>query len=230
VLLSSRELRKAAIHATDGDIGHVDDIYFETGSWNVRYLVVDTGKWLPGRRVLISPESVAGGNLRTKDIHLNLTKDQIRNSPDVSTDRPISEQVHADLSAYYGWTYMPTGLAPGAGMVPSFGMIPPAIPEYPEIEMPPQEPAGDENLTSFKEVLEYLVEGDDGDIGLLEDLALKADRPRVEWLVAGAAKHGHRQVYIPVDAVIDIEWTRNRVRVRGSRDDFADKPFPGVAD
>ncbi|MGH7317879.1 MAG: PRC-barrel domain-containing protein, partial [Candidatus Rokuibacteriota bacterium] len=48
-----------SIEASDGDIGSVKDLYFDDLMWTVRYLVVDTGAWLPGRQVLISPMSVA---------------------------------------------------------------------------------------------------------------------------------------------------------------------------
>ena len=49
------------ILATDGEIGSVQDLYFDDHSWTIRYLVVDTGTWLPGRQVLISPRSIMAG-------------------------------------------------------------------------------------------------------------------------------------------------------------------------
>lgn len=221
MLLSGRELRNAGILATDGEIGQVDDIYFDDKSWQVRYIVVDTSKWLPGRRVLISPESVTGSSPDDKAIRLNLSREQIRESPDVSTDRPVSEQVQADLAGYYGWTYMPTGMVPAVGLVPSLGMIPSAVPQPPAGHMPPQEPSGDDNLRSLKEVLGYRVEAADGDLGRLIDLALSPARPQIEWLFVEANQSGKELIRVPVDRVIEIEWTGSRVRLRGSRAEIA---------
>ena len=55
MLRSINDLQGETIHATAGDFGHVDDCAFEDENWAIRYLVIDTGKWIPGRRVLISP-------------------------------------------------------------------------------------------------------------------------------------------------------------------------------
>ena len=77
------------IAATDGDIGSVNDLYFDDLSWTIRYLVVDTGTWLPGRQVLISPLSVR----RVDDkILVDLTRNQVQNSPPVEADKPVNRQ------------------------------------------------------------------------------------------------------------------------------------------
>jgi len=58
MLRSTQDLEHYSIGATDGDIGQVKDFYFDDDAWVVRYLVVDTGTWLTGRRVLVSPISL----------------------------------------------------------------------------------------------------------------------------------------------------------------------------
>ena len=55
MLRSMKDLEGYEIRATDGPIGHVEDFYFDDAAWVIRYLVVDTGTWLSGRKVLISP-------------------------------------------------------------------------------------------------------------------------------------------------------------------------------
>src|SRR5262249_11151974 len=59
MLRTARQLKGASLVATDGDVGSVQDLYFDDTTWTIRYLVVDAGTWLSGRRVLISPRSVA---------------------------------------------------------------------------------------------------------------------------------------------------------------------------
>src|SRR5262245_65494056 len=98
------ELKGGTIEAMDGDIGSVQDVYFDDRTWTIRYVVVDTGAWLPGRQVLISPfafQAVPGASrLRT-----SLTKKQIENSPSPDSDRPVNRQREVEFSRYYGYPY-----------------------------------------------------------------------------------------------------------------------------
>ncbi len=58
MLISLEEIIGYALQGVDGKLGDVEDFYFDDEGWTVRYLLADTGGWLPGRRVLISPEEV----------------------------------------------------------------------------------------------------------------------------------------------------------------------------
>ena len=104
MLRTAGELKGVTIEAMDGDIGSVQDLFFDDQTWTIRYVVVDTGTWLPGRQVLISPfafQVVPGASrLRT-----SLTKDQIKNSPSIDTDRPVDRQREIAFSQYYGYPY-----------------------------------------------------------------------------------------------------------------------------
>lgn len=82
---SVRDLKRDRLLAADGVIGFIHDVYFDDERWTVRYLVVDTGALLPGRRVLIPPESMARESMRDPNgttVRVNLTRDQVRHSPD----------------------------------------------------------------------------------------------------------------------------------------------------
>jgi sporulation protein YlmC with PRC-barrel domain len=83
MLRAISDLRRFTIAAADGNLGSVGDVYFDDRSWNVRYLVVDAGNWLPGRRVLVSPSVVRTSDPTT--LHVALSKQQVSASPDVST-------------------------------------------------------------------------------------------------------------------------------------------------
>src|SRR5690349_25144073 len=102
MLHNINELKGYSISATDGEIGQVEDFYFDDDKWVVRYLVVDTGKWLPGRKVLISPVSVAREGTNDKAIRVNLSREQVERAPGTDDDPPASRQFEAGLARYYG--------------------------------------------------------------------------------------------------------------------------------
>lgn len=92
------------VKARDGHIGRISDLYFDDRAWKLKYLVVDIGSWLIGRKVLLSPQAVDVCDLETRSINLNVTKLQVEQSPDASTDAPIALQHEIELHSYYGWS------------------------------------------------------------------------------------------------------------------------------
>ena len=85
MLTNAKHLKGLAIRATDGELGTVDDVYFDDESWAVRYLTVETGGWLGGRQVLISPFAIIGTDWEAKQLDVELTKRQIEKSPAINT-------------------------------------------------------------------------------------------------------------------------------------------------
>src|ERR1700691_3181292 len=100
MLTNANQVKGLVIRATDGEIGTVDQLFFDDETWGVRYLTVETGGWLDGRRVLISPISVVHTDWQAKRLDVALTKKQVENSPDMDTHQPVSRQ-HA--AAYFGY-------------------------------------------------------------------------------------------------------------------------------
>ena len=93
-----------SVKATDGTIGIVDDFYFDDETWTIRYLIVESGDWLSGRKVLISPQALLPTNWENETFPINLTKKQIKKSPNIDTDMPVSRQQEIQLNEYYPWT------------------------------------------------------------------------------------------------------------------------------
>ena len=73
MLKTFSDLRGYSIRAADGDLGTVKDVYFTDLSWIVRYLVVDTGHWLPGRRVLLSADVLQQPDPNDPALHVDLS-------------------------------------------------------------------------------------------------------------------------------------------------------------
>jgi len=92
MLRSMNGLEDCTIRATDGTIGHVSDFYFDDEAWVIRYLVVDAGTWLSSRQVLISPIAIGHPDWTEKVLPVSITKEQVKNSPDIDTDKPVSRQ------------------------------------------------------------------------------------------------------------------------------------------
>ncbi|MFP4281454.1 MAG: hypothetical protein ACLFR7_10735 [Opitutales bacterium] len=181
-------LRKRSLHAQDGEIGRCTDFLFDEESWIVRYFVVDTRKWLPGRKVVVATSSVGNGSLLDEDglIRTRLRREQIKDSPPIAEHAPVSMEVEAELSAYYGWpVYWDAGNPWGnAVTAPPFG------PERnldegaqenggaPDTSQQPKD-TGQSRLRSAHRLQGYHLEARDGPLGHIEDFVFAPD----SWLV-----------------------------------------------
>jgi hypothetical protein len=105
MLRSIKELCGDKLGASDGEIGHVKDFYFDDKHWAVRYAVADTGSWVPGRLVLISPHAFGPLPQGGRTLPVNLTRKQIENSPVIESHKPVSRQYEEEYYRYYGWPY-----------------------------------------------------------------------------------------------------------------------------
>ena len=105
MLRKMKNLKGLSIGARDGDIGEANDFIFDDKNWTVRYLVADTNRWLPGRKVLISPIVVDQADWEGKRLPVLLTQEQVKNSPDISMDEELSAQDEVKYYNYYGFPY-----------------------------------------------------------------------------------------------------------------------------
>jgi uncharacterized protein YrrD len=217
MLQSTNDLHGFTIHAKDGDIGTIEDLYFDDGHWKVRYLVVDTGTWLTARRVLISPASAKGVDWFGQRLPADLTCDQVRNSPDIATDKPVSRQHEEELSAYYGWPSYWTGDA--------FAFDPMTVP----VPLPPIEASvrkGDPNLRSAREVKGYHIEALDGPIGHVSDFIFDDETWEIRFMIVDAGSWLHeRLVLLKPDWVEGISWDERHVAVKLTRETVRTSPI-----
>jgi hypothetical protein len=100
-LHSMREVTSTDIHATDGEIGHVEDFLVDSAGWAVRYLIADTRNWLPGKKVLISPRWLHGTGWQGAGVKVALTRKQIEESPAWDPDATVDRDYEARLHDYY---------------------------------------------------------------------------------------------------------------------------------
>jgi hypothetical protein len=97
----AKALQGYKLDSLDGEIGKAQEFYFDDRHWVIRYLVADSGNWLTGRRVLISPYAMVSVNNEDQNIIINLTKKQIEESPPIESNKPVSRQFEEDYYRYY---------------------------------------------------------------------------------------------------------------------------------
>ena len=216
------------IAATDGDIGSVNDLYFDDLSWTIRYLVVDTGTWLPGRQVLISPLSVRQVDDK---ILVDLTRNQVQKSPPVEADKPVNRQQEEAIARYYDQRYYWEGpyrwglLAyPGMPPVPTAPIPADAMGE----EMAAREretPSGDPTLRSSRDVTGYYIAALDGEIGHVDDFLVEDRAWAIRYLLVATRNWWPgKKVLISPEWIKTVSWADSQVQVDLRRDEIKAAP------
>lgn len=164
------DLHGCTICASDGDIGRVGQVYFDDKAWGIRYLVVDTGDWLRDRQVLVSPYSVERVDAATNQVHVRLTRQQVRDSPSIDSHKPVSRQRETEYLRYYRYpTYWGGPNLWGMGAYPAFD--PASVVQQQEALEPRLPPLADSDrpldihLCDTSVVKGYHLETVDGKIG-----------------------------------------------------------------
>ena len=177
MLNDAKTLAGYTLQSHDGEIGKVKEFYFDDQHWAVRYLVADTGNWLSGRQVLISPYALSGVDKDEKRIVVDLTSAQIENSPSLDTDKPVSKQFEEQYYKFYGWpmywggSYM-WGLSP---LIARNGYTPRAS----STGGKPWSPT----LRSTHDVSGYNIKASDGEVGHVDDFVIDDENWAIRYLV-----------------------------------------------
>lgn len=216
-------LRQCDILAADGPIGNVHDLYFDDRFWTLRYIVVDTGKWLPGRKVLIAPEAVRGLEAAEKTLSVDLTREQIEGSPETTSDLPVSRQMETALRRRFGWPEYWDIATTGMAAPP---MIPPFVPKE-ALQDADQEGASDDdpNLRSANEIMGYGISATDDEIGHIDDLLIDDTDWVIRYTVVetGSWLSG-RKVLIAPAWCRGINWSHRLLDVALSRESIETCP------
>lgn len=207
-----------SIGATDGELGKIKDVYFDDGRWAVRYLVVETGSWLDRRKVLISPLAVERIDWKEEVVHVRLTQQQVRGSPSLDTQKPVSRQHELEYFSYYGYPDYLTG--PLLWGLTPYPVIPTgASAPYNEGLEARAIQKGDPHLRSLNEVLRYQVHAADGPMGHLEDLMIDDGSWAVRYIVVDTANLWFdKQVVMPVQWIQKLDWGGKAVFIDVTRE------------
>jgi hypothetical protein len=215
MLQSIKQLYGNKLGASDGEIGHVKDFYFDDQNWAVRYVVADTGSWLPGRQVLISPHPFGSLHQAGKLLLVNLTRKQIENSPSIESHKPVSRQYEEEYYRYYGWPYYWQGAGLwGMSGFPILELPAKPLPSEQAAAIDPQHERADAHLCSMQAVNGYHIKASDGMIGHACDFMMDDQSWAIRQLVI---KTDHwlsgREVQIPTSKVDRISYEESTVFV-----------------
>jgi hypothetical protein len=233
MLIVGSAIKGYAIEASDGRIGTVQSFLFDDTTWKIRWLVIDTGHWLSGRRVLVHPSAIGAPDHQTQRLPVRLTKAQVEASPNIEQDRPVTMQMQSNLYGYYGldpyWGssfYGPMGLGFGSGATyeGAWSFAAPGRLRDGET-MPARSDDGDPHLRDMTALIGYHIHASDGAIGHVENFLLDDVDWTIRYLIVDTRNWwpGAHVLLAPY-AVQGISWTDQEVRLNVSRDQVKSSP------
>jgi hypothetical protein len=228
LLRSLKELTGYVVQATDGDVGEVHDLLFSDDSWILRYLVVDTRKWLPGRKVLIPPREMEEPLWQERRFPVSLTQKQVKESPSLDVDEPVSRQHEGALHRYFEWKPY------WVGAIPFHRPVSYPIPDRDSKQDTDESESkvagdvlenGDPHLRSTREVTGYRIEAPDGEIGHIDDLIAADDDWQIRYIVIDTCNWiPGKKVLLAVEWLDRFSWQDAKAFVDLSRKLIKDSP------
>ncbi|WP_164669633.1 PRC-barrel domain containing protein [Virgibacillus doumboii] len=210
MLYLTTDLKAYNINAQDGEMGKIHDLYFDDKKWAIRYAVVDARKWLPSRRVLLSPASFEKMDEQGKMVDVKHDKETVRNSPSIPSDSAISEDMEIALTGYYGWSrYWMGSMLWGDQDSPisHFHNDSEAKASF-RNEAQLNEGKKDYNLRSEEETLEYRVHANDGKIGKVTDMVFDDEYWKIRYLVVQMDDFpsGEKMFVFTPETIQSVDW------------------------
>ena len=209
MLIKAKTLQGYRLESFDGEIGRVKEFYFDDRHWAIRYLVADTGNWLSGRLVLLSPYSLVAVNKKEKNIKINLTQKQIKDSPSLDSDKPVSRQFEESYYRHYG--------------LPMYWEGPYMWGAFPAIERDCEKWKAytrgknenwDPHLRSTNDVSGHTIQATDGEIGHVEDFIIDDETWAIRYLVIDTRNWWPgKKVLISMQWIDHVSWTESKVFV-----------------
>jgi uncharacterized protein YrrD len=206
-----KDLEGYTVQASDGEVGSVHDFYFDDDQWTVRYLIVLTSEEFGKGKVLLSPLAVDKIYDDEKSVELTVSQENVKNSPDIDTAKPISRKLETEIHDYYQWPYYwQSGGVSGIG--------PGVVSAYPAAADRERETGAERathpNLRSISEVLGYNIQARDGEIGFLEDFVVEDEAWRMLYLIVNTGNWlSDRKVLVSPQWIDRISWPNSSVEV-----------------
>ncbi len=209
MLKSVNEMTNYMISATDGEIGRCRDFLFDGETWTIRYMVADTGKWLPGKKVLVAFAFLDAADWLNQELKVKLTKEQLENSPPLDKDAPVSRQYETEYFNYFSWPYYWSS-ADTLGATPYPPGVPVSLPQ--EVQQKYANPE-ESRLRSAKEVAGYHIRAQDGEVGHVEDYIVEEETWIIRYVVVDTRNWlPGRKVLIPPQWLSEIDWAGKKVQ------------------
>jgi uncharacterized protein YrrD len=218
LLNKAKALRGYKLQSLDGEIGKVKEFYFDDRHWTIRYLVADTGNWLTGRQVLISPYALTAVNNKEQYIAVDLTKQQIEDSPSLDSDKPVSRQFEDAYYGYYGW--------PDYGVPYMWGPYPYIVRDRTKwTESGEAKKVWDHHLRSTHDVNGRDIQATDGEIGHVQDFIIDEETWAIRYLIVDTGNWWPgKKVLVSPQWIERVSWSEMKVFVNLLRSDIKQSP------
>lgn len=226
MLRNVAQLKGFSLRTKDGEIGTVDQFYFDDQTWAIRYLVVNTGTWLLDRLVLISPHAINQTDFAARQFGVALTKKQVEGSPNINKHKPVSRQHETDYMKYYGYPLYWSGpYLWGTMAYPTGYAIPSAVAMGASTARTPDGEVADTHLRSTAEVTDYHLEATDGEIGHVVDFLFDEQTWAIQYIEASTRNWwpGKKVLFSP-QWVNRVSWSDSKLYVDLSRDAIKSGP------
>jgi len=216
-----RELTELTILGTDGEIGSVQEVYFDDRNWAIRYLVVKAGGWLLSREVLLAPAAVDEINDAHRTMKVALTKDQIRRAPPIEAAKPLSRDYEEAYFRHFQWApYWEPGPTEWASSAPY-----PEMPPLPIDTTLPADAPKNPHLRSSREITGYDIQAMNGAIGHVEDLVVDDETWTVRYIEVDTRNWlPGKNVLLQMMRIDHISWIDRSVAVMLSRQAIESAP------
>ncbi len=227
MLRAASDLNGYSIAANDGLIGHVSDVLFDDDSWLVRWVVVETGDWLADRKVLLPPSVLGHIDPARHEFSVKLDRLQVKESPDIDTDKSVSRQMETNVYDYYGWTpYWGTGFYMEGGGYIGGAMGAPYFESRDHVAKDGEDHSLDDiHLRSVQAVTDYHLHAADGDIGHVQDFLVEDADWSVRYLIVETTNWWPgKKVLISPQSVRKIEWSDRLVHINVDCQKVKDSP------
>jgi uncharacterized protein YrrD len=202
MLRSLEDLFEASVNATDGEIGVVTNFLFDEQTWMIRYIVVKVGNWFSRHDVVIAVTAIDVPDWANKTFRAHLTREQVRNSPDIDSSKPVSRQQETAMREYYGWSARWHHLEFPVALPPAGREFPPGT-------------GDDPHLRSSEHLAGYQVWAREGEIGRLRNFIVDESSWHISYLEVKAGDWLHsRAILIPTHWVLSVSWGKHRINLR----------------
>jgi len=206
MLNKAKTLKGYKLDSLDGEIGKVKEFYFDDRHWTSRYLGADSGNWLTGRQVLISPYAMGSVIPEEQKIAIDLTKKQIEDSPSLDSDKPVSRQFEESYYGYYGWPMYWNGpyvWGPNSYLVRDREEWKKAT---------PGEKSWDAHLRSTHDVSGHHIQAADGEIGHVEDFIIDDETWSIRYLIIDTRNWWPgKKVLVSPQWIERVSWSKSKV-------------------
>jgi sporulation protein YlmC with PRC-barrel domain len=219
MLRRARKLFGYTVRATDGNLGKIIDLYLDAQSWTIRYLAVETGPWLLGRRALVRPTKAEEPQDDERVVPILISREEVEKSPEIELAKTVPQEEMAQLDEYWGW---PHRLAESR-LVQRLPVDEAHVArEQDAIDR--QKPRS--HLWSAREIRGYRIRARDGEFGRVEDFYLTTDEWMIRYLMIDTQAWGEgRHVLIAPPWLEEFDWRERTLAVGLTQEQIEASPF-----